>query len=405
MCELPNDRERCDALETLPPDLKSTYERILRRVDDMKPPFQSLVQRTLRWLVVARGGLTISALKEALSIQEGIPRLDNDAITHEYDIQRSCGSLVRKSASGQELELAHFTVKEFLLEIDRDSRYAVYRVDVEGSEVELGKVCLTYLTLQDFNSTHSWSREAQLKRLEDYKFRHYAVKNWLSHANCRLGDPGLLTLIQKLLDPIKPGTFMTWIQDHQMIVGRTPSSGEDQLHQELYAAVATDTPLHYASAFALPAICKWLLDCGCEIDHMSRFGTPLNHALVGPVSLIEYSDEYGSHGLWEQRDNENILQVLGILLEAGADPRSESYEGCTLLYYACGDQDSALRLLPNGAVENIDEDDEAIWLERAMEEAAIEEELLEEGLSGSSRRVWRKEAKATSAFIQATDEF
>ena len=340
LCELPNDRERCDALETLPPDLKSTYERILRRVDGKHISVQFLVQRTLRWLVVARGNLTISALREALSIEEGIQRLDRDAVPDEFTILSWCSSLVRKSASGQGLELAHFTVKEFLLGIDCDSKYSANRVDVEESEVELGKVCLTYLTLQNFNSRVSWSREAQLKRHQECAFRHYAVKNWRSHAEYRPEDPGLLTLIQRLLDPSEEGTFTTWTHDHQFIFG------EDV--QEAYAGIATNTPLHYASAFNVPEICKWLLDCGCEVDHMGRFGTPLNHALRGPSSL---ANDYGLHSLtyFPVSQRERRLKVIDILLEAGADPNSKSSEGDSPLYYAGTDQDVIQRLLQKGA--------------------------------------------------------
>ena len=159
LCELLNDRERCDALETLSPDLESTYERILRRVDDTNIYVRRLVQRTLRWLVVAKGELTISALREALTMEDNISRLDRDAVSDEFVLLRSCSSLVRKSASGLELELAHYTVREFLLDIDVDSEFSAYRVDVKESEVELGKVCLTYLTLQDFNSTAPSTKE------------------------------------------------------------------------------------------------------------------------------------------------------------------------------------------------------------------------------------------------------
>lgn len=136
LCQLPDNRERCLALESLPPDLKSTYERILSRVDETNIHVRALVQRTLRWLIVAKEGLTINALREALSMKDGTQKLDRDAVPDEFVLLRSCSSLVRKSTSGQELELAHFTVKEFLLGIACDSDFSAYRVDVEQSEVE-----------------------------------------------------------------------------------------------------------------------------------------------------------------------------------------------------------------------------------------------------------------------------
>ena len=355
MCELPDDHERCRALETLPPDLKSTYERILRRVDGKHISVQRLVQRTLRWLVVARGALTISALREALSMKDGISRLDRDAVPDGFVILRSCSSLVRKSASGLDLELAHFTVKEFLLGIDCDSEFSTYRVDVKASGLELGKICLTYLTLQDFNSGVSWSREAQLKRRREYAFRDYAIQNWRIHASGHLGDPDLLSLIQKLLDPSEPGTFTTWSHDHQSIFGQCRQlygHGADRT-----ISVPTHAPLHYASAFALPEICKWLLDYGCNVDRMSSFGTPLNHALGGPYSRVWYVEGQN----FSERQKERRLKVIDILLAAGADPNSKSSAGYPPLGYASSDQDIVQRLLQKGARKD--------WRERAREDA------------------------------------
>ncbi len=323
-------------------------------------------------------------------MKDGISRLDRDAVPDEFVILRSCSSLVRKSASGLDLELAHFTVKEFLLGIDCDSEFSTYRVDVEASGLELGKVCLTYLTLQDFNSGVSWSREAQLKRHREYAFRQYAVHNWLSYASDHLGEPDLSSLIRRLLDPSGRGTFTTWTHDYQ------PVSQYDNV-QKVYAAVATHTPLHYASAFGLPEICKWLLDCGCKVDHMSRFGTPLHHALAGPHSLLSYGDVRG-HNLRKlpERQKERRLKVMDILLEAGADPKSKSSTWYTPLFYVWADRDMILRLLqkgarytdrgaylsPNSSVrtaryllniigkENLHEDDYAFLLEQAIEEDA-----------------------------------
>ena len=350
MCELTDDDERCRALETLPPDLTSTYEAILRRVDEKPIPVQRLVQRTLRWLVVVRGvitrtGFRIDALKEALSIKEGIARLRRDAVPNEFDILRSCSSLVRRSASGEELELAHFTVKEFLLGIDRDSRFSAYRVDVEQSEVELGKVCLTYLTLQDFNSRASWSPEAEPKWEKEYAFRTYAIQSWLFHAGGRQGDPGLLALIKKLLDPSKPGTFTTWTHDYRF----SSLCHEDHVYpdeplyqQDTHAAVEMDTPLHYASAFALPEICKWLLDCGCKVNHMGRFGTPI-HSVVRRRDLRQFGTERRG-GRKKQ-----ALEVMDILLEAGADPNKTQINEIPPLWLARTDRDVILRLLRKGA--------------------------------------------------------
>ena len=282
-------------------------------------------------------------------MKNGTQRLDRDDVPDEFDLLRACSSLVRKSTSGQKLELAHFTVKEFLRGIDCESRFSPYRVDLEQSKKELAKACLTHLTMQDFDSRASWSREAQLKRYQDYAFRRYAVKNWHYHAKGHLGDPDLLALTKKLFDPSKPGNFTTWTQDHQYIFKfhedePTPDeSSSMKAFQSVYSTIVTDTPLHYASALALPEVCKWLLNCGCNVNLISRFGSPLNHALGGPNSLLD------EHVVCCMRDNEQLLKVMDILLEAGADPNSKSRDGLPPLYYAFEDLDVISRLLREGA--------------------------------------------------------
>lgn len=125
LCELPNDAARRKALNSLPPDLNSTYERILGRVNHSNSETQKLVQRALRWISGEfldfdsdmNGKLSTEALCEAVSVDLGSKQRNSQAIPDEYEILHWCSSLVRKSASGK-LEFAHFTVQEFLQQID-----------------------------------------------------------------------------------------------------------------------------------------------------------------------------------------------------------------------------------------------------------------------------------------------
>ena len=285
-------------------------------------------------------------------MEDGISKLDRDAVPDEFVLLRSCSSLVRRSVGGQGLELAHFTVKEFLLGIDFDSEFSAYRVDAEKSEVDLGKACLTYLTLQDFNSTASWSGKAELKRYHEYPFRSYAVSHWLYHAGGRQGDPGLFALIKKLLDPSKPGTFKTWIHDYTSYF--RPYEGYPNALTSVYkdyvhAEIEMDTPLHYASAFALPEICKWLLDCGCKVNHMGAFGAPIRYVIGGPALPAGHTSPSGEFfGPTDSRKG-RMLEVIDMLLEAGADPTSKSTYGNAPLFYAFKAPEVALRLLRKGA--------------------------------------------------------
>ena len=114
LCELPNDYARICALKELPPSLFKTYERILERIMIRSEDVQRIVKRTLRWTLGAIKMLEIPQLIEAIAIEDGESCLNECAMGEEEEIFRHCSSLVRKAADTNSVELAHFTVEEFL---------------------------------------------------------------------------------------------------------------------------------------------------------------------------------------------------------------------------------------------------------------------------------------------------
>ena len=178
LCELPNDAARRNALNTPPFTLHATYERILDRVNQGNKESQQLVQRSLRWLSCSKEQLTSLALCEAVSIELGDTTLNRSAVPDEQEILRACSSLVRRSASGNSIELAHFTVKQFLaIGIDPlDIEYNNYRINSEFDDVELAKTCLTYLSFDDFGSWNHDSLKSSYDRFEPFAFHQFAVR-------------------------------------------------------------------------------------------------------------------------------------------------------------------------------------------------------------------------------------
>ena len=67
LCGIPTDAAKRKALDSLPPTLHETYERILERVSQSDQSIQKLVQRTLAWLRHGEHTLKIGALCEAIS--------------------------------------------------------------------------------------------------------------------------------------------------------------------------------------------------------------------------------------------------------------------------------------------------------------------------------------------------
>jgi hypothetical protein len=97
--------------------------------------------------------LLTKELLQAVSISEGDTKLDHDAMPDKEGILKWCNSLVKRTLDGDRLELAHFTVEEFLLAIDRSeprSPYARYKIFPGKENLPLAKLCLTYLLFEDF---------------------------------------------------------------------------------------------------------------------------------------------------------------------------------------------------------------------------------------------------------------
>ncbi|KAL8686200.1 MAG: hypothetical protein Q9218_007275 [Villophora microphyllina] len=327
LCELPNDASRRKALGNLPPTLQATYERILRRVNASSMEVELLVSRTLRWIIcrVPVDDLNNAALCDAVSVNIGDTCRDIDSVSDETEILRWCSSLVRKAGDSDRLELAHFTVEEFLLQLDNDDddgEFANYRVGPGHGENELAKVCLTYLGFCDSGSVLYMNRRVTEQRFKDYPLRNYAVCNWDRHARLTFDDEELLSLVKVFLNVSKTGTFMSWLQDKIWY-----DSGMYELRwtmDKMKSGLAEATVLHFASMLCLPEICTWLIESGCEVNRNSLFGSPLHCA------LLRWDVFYlSSHGRvrWDRVDSEfgfeQQTSVIKLLLAAGADPNDE----------------------------------------------------------------------------------
>lgn len=283
LCELPNDSSRRKALGSLPPTLNATYERTLRRVNTSNKEVQLLVSRTPKWIVnrqkYPHRRLPDEALREAVSISMGDTRRDIDKVSDEYEMLRWCSSLIRKGADHGSLELAHFTVEEFLLQLgdEESGEFASYRVGFEHIESEVAKVCLTYLNFRDFDQAVHIDSAVTRRRLKDYPLRPYAVVHWIEHAQPRLANHELLSLAKPLFNPSKPGTLLSWFQDY-IYLWSEPKIDQSSL-ETINRGIAGASALHFASILSLPEVCSWLIDSGkCDLNRTGVFGTPLQSA-------------------------------------------------------------------------------------------------------------------------------
>ncbi|KAL9005496.1 MAG: hypothetical protein Q9188_001733 [Gyalolechia gomerana] len=316
---------------------------------------------TLRWIVyrVLERSLRTAALCEAVSINVGDTERDTGGTSDEHEILRWCSSLVRKSTDGDNLELAHFTVEEFLTQIgdDDEGEFAIFRIGVGHGDIELAKVCLTYLSFRDFDDVSYADKEVTRCRIQQYPLRKYAIIHWFDHAKNYLGDSEIFSLTKQLLNPSKPGIFLSWVQD---LIGYWLRNSKILPLDKLDTLIAETTPLHFAAMIDFPELCVWLIEGGCDVNRNSIIGSPL-YCYLAPPPL-----EPLIYGFRERSTGDRYQSVTRILLEAGADPNyypkwSRGETSLLLLSLYERKWESATELLKKGA--KLDEPS-LTWLEK-----------------------------------------
>jgi hypothetical protein len=319
LCELNTDKAIRRALNSLPPTLFATYERILDRVNASNPDTQKLVQGVLTWIVCSREPLSTKELLEAVSISEGDTELDSDAMPDEEGILKWCSSLVRRTPDGDRLELAHFTVEEFLRAIDAslpNSPYARYKVSPEDENLLLAKLCLTYLLFDDFRDVEWTGKEELNKFIDEYSFYRYSSAYWSEHALAHREDEELLDLVKILFDPSKTGNFLCWSRFWTWSITSNANA-------ELISNAET---LHFAAVLSFSHICEWLVEEKgriSDLDKLSSIGTPVFCGLAGEdlffiSKVVLYNHNVTYEGPERKIYDQNRQRTIEYLLDAGA---------------------------------------------------------------------------------------
>ncbi|KAL1641899.1 hypothetical protein SLS58_005734 [Diplodia intermedia] len=281
LCTLPHDRARREALASLPPDLNSTYERILDRVAKQPLSTQRIVRDTLMWTIYADPPLSIEELCEALSVDESTTHLDADSRPDEEDILKYCSSLLREAVSGDHLELAHFTVQEYLCSdtLRGHQELAFFYADPEKATEHMSRICLAYLNCKDFSRLPVQDYEEWQAFTCKHPFHPLASRKWTTFASNHWNDQVIKEQAQVLFHPRKSLQFLNWAQGAAL----TGSSNPKAHFSTMTSAVTTDgiSTLHLAAIHQLEWVVKWLLEEKVDTNQLSMIGTPLHCALLG----------------------------------------------------------------------------------------------------------------------------
>jgi len=142
LCTLQTDDEIRDALVHLPQDLSAIYAQLLRKQDGTGSSYQ---KRVFELIAAARRPLTITEIREALSVTPGdttwaAGKLINDV----YAALSTCGCLVIIDEEELTVRLVHHTVLQYLFERYDDSSDGA--LSLESCHRSMVEIVTTYLS-------------------------------------------------------------------------------------------------------------------------------------------------------------------------------------------------------------------------------------------------------------------
>lgn len=292
------------ALKELPQSIDETYDGMLSRI----PEFDRNVARdALLWLSYAWRPLSLNELCEAVVLDDGINSLDEDSrLQHPRLILDICRGLITFNPESRRLALAHFSVKTYLTS-DRikAGRFSCFYLDDKSADTILAKKCLSYLRFPEFESGYcDW--KGVKERQKSWPLLDYAAHTWATHTKA-IGDNLDEALQQSIRDFFatsgysQGGNFGAWVQ---ILLPWSPLPN-----------IQSTEPLYYASSFGLTSIVRTLLDTDKDLDIEApggRFGSTALHVAC----------------------YRGRTDVVKILLEAGANPKSHNSVGETSLQWA-----------------------------------------------------------------------
>ena len=267
------------ALASLPKTLDETYIQILSNIDEEHRGYASKI---LHWLAYSARPLELQEVAEVIAIDsQESPRFDpEDRLVEPRDILKICSSLVsleepvatdtRSGRNHMMVQLAHFSVKEFLIS-DRISQRDLecFSIRELSANALICNDCLAYLL--EFDRVSSLT----MQLLTGFPLARYAAEYWTRHAYLvEKSDANDISLGMELFLSKGDG-FLNWIRLHDPDFSWESSDLKRQSN-------SIRPPLYYASQSGLGRSVQMLLDKGADVNAQGGdYGNALQAASSG----------------------------------------------------------------------------------------------------------------------------
>ena len=351
----------------------------MERINGQVIDFKRLANQVLSWIVCAKRPLTIRELQHALAVEVGESQLNKHSLLEIEDMVTSCAGLVTVDEESGIIRLIHYTTQEYFEQTQKSW--------FPTAEVEITKICMTYLSFSVFEGGWCETSSKFKDRLQRHPFYDYAARNWGYHA--RPVEAEVEHMIKLFFDSkAKVSSSCQAIMASRGFDDRReflpfeflPSEVtgphlsayfgltemmmvllKDQKNLELQDSGGR-TPLFYAVDNGQEAMVKLLLEKGAKLETKcidSR--TPLSYAAGSGHDLVtKFLLEKGAELETKTETGRTPLSiaatlgneaVVTLLLEKGAELETRSWTGDTPLSYAAfyGNEAVVTLLLEKGA--------------------------------------------------------
>ena len=147
LCEAESDHGIRRVLKNLPRSLSETYDRLLGRIEGAER--REMIERMFKWVLCARQPLHVDELREGIAFTLDDEAWDGEKVVTDFRrLVRACGNLVVIDGETQIVQLAHYTVQQYLLQ-PRENRL---RFTIQEANNMAGEVCVAYLNFSNFDT-------------------------------------------------------------------------------------------------------------------------------------------------------------------------------------------------------------------------------------------------------------
>jgi ankyrin repeat protein len=281
-------------LQDMPSSISEVFNQTLLRVKN-EDSGSAMGLRVFLWLAFTKIALPFAALAHALSMDpnsKSVDYIDKENLPAIEVLVDICCGFVMVDGDGN-LRFVHFTVQEYF----KSHPEKLLPFD----ESAISKVCLSYLSLKEFESIQLEDSRKISQRLEEYPLLYYACHWWADHINPDSRseiEPRILGIYlnkakyhsySQIFYSVPSGSRRRpWLPGrHNPPVGR-PSKGY--------------TPLHNAANFRIPSVVQQLISKGEDpCAHTPDGYTPLHVAVEAndetTVKLLLTAGAKSSHAM------------------------------------------------------------------------------------------------------------